>query len=157
MLFLIVIGSAVFMVANHVQQQETLIKGLNKKIEIEQESLRVLNAEWTYLNSPSRLALIATKHFGLQPVTAGQYISASAVPYRQELDKKLEQSQSEAEILAQIEPGTKTNQHTESQKNIIKNSQLSQIKSTPMQGVLPPQVGLNLPEITPVNTLQVVR
>jgi cell division protein FtsL len=60
-------GIGVFIMANHVQQAEKRIDHLQAKIETEKENLRVLHAEWTFLNSPERLEKVARQHFHMVP------------------------------------------------------------------------------------------
>jgi cell division protein FtsL len=158
MVALLAIGSAVFMVANHVQQSEKKIRRLNAKIEFEQEGLRVLNAEWTYLNNPNRLAKVAAKHFGLQPVNGGQYITVAAIPMRAELDAAAAQVADDAAMLAQIEPGTPQNEQPNDAAQATA-SNVNHIKSAPMQGVLPPAARLDFPDMapTPIHDVQVMR
>src|SRR5690606_14317133 len=58
----------------------------NQRIAHQEESLRVLGAEWTYLTNPERLEKIAAKHLNLVPMDGRQYIALTAVPMRAMLD-----------------------------------------------------------------------
>lgn len=64
MLVLVAIGMAVgvFVVTQSVQQREARVAELNHKLLAEQQTLRVLDAEWAYLTRPQRLeSLIVMK------------------------------------------------------------------------------------------------
>ncbi len=80
------LGAAVYNVADRAQQKEKRIARLDRKIAHEQEALRVLGAEWTYLTNPTRLEKIAVKHLNLEPMDGRQYIALGAVPLRATLD-----------------------------------------------------------------------
>lgn len=53
---------------------------LEQRIANEQEAIRVLRAEWSYLNQPERLQELASRYTGLQPLTAGQIGNFEDVP-----------------------------------------------------------------------------
>lgn len=64
LMVLVAIGMAVgvFTVTQHVQQREVRVAELNHKLLTEQQTMRVLDAEWAYLTRPQRLEeLIAMK------------------------------------------------------------------------------------------------
>lgn len=84
---LLCLGTAVFTIANHVQIKERGISHLDAKIAREQENMRVLQAEWTFLTSPDRLEKIAVAHFQVAPIDGRQYAALDAVPLRAALDE----------------------------------------------------------------------
>lgn len=53
---------------------------LEQRIANEQEAIRVLRAEWSYLNQPERLQELASRYTALQPLSAGQIGSFEDVP-----------------------------------------------------------------------------
>ena len=53
---------------------------LEQRIANEQEAIRVLRAEWSYLNQPERLQELASRYTELQPLNAGQIGSFEDVP-----------------------------------------------------------------------------
>ncbi len=57
------IGSAALLmnISQHVQQVERKIKIYNHEITQKEEDIRVLKAEWAYLNNPIRLETLASK------------------------------------------------------------------------------------------------
>jgi cell division protein FtsL len=48
----------------------------------EREAIKVLNAEWSHLNSPQRIEELARKHLTLQDIEKGQMIDLQDVPFR---------------------------------------------------------------------------
>ena len=73
----LVSGSLLFVVSQKVQSTERDINFLETKITREKESVRVLEAEWAYLNRPDRLEKLA----------ANAQLEPTAIP--QSLDRKI--------------------------------------------------------------------
>ncbi len=48
---------------------------LKSSIRAERDALAVLRAEWSHLNRPERIAKLARKHLGLQPMKANQILT----------------------------------------------------------------------------------
>lgn len=63
----IVSGTALFRVSQQVQTAENEKSRLAAAVSSEREAIRVLNAEWDYLNRPDRLEDLAVEHLGMQP------------------------------------------------------------------------------------------
>lgn len=86
--WLVLIGGAgafLFQTAYQVQGLEEELNSLNRQIVREQESIQILKAEWSYLNTPTRLEKLAREYLQLQPSEARQFIAkADAVPMRPE-------------------------------------------------------------------------
>jgi cell division protein FtsL len=67
-------GVAVFTVKSNVARLEEELLRVRKEIVHDQQAMHVLNAEWSYLNKPSRLAELAKRHLPLlQPIATVQY------------------------------------------------------------------------------------
>ena len=67
----------------------TRVKSAQKQLEDtkvliaqEQEAIRVLKAEWSYLNQPERLQTLARQHLPLTPTAAAQIVSMASLPVR---------------------------------------------------------------------------
>ncbi len=73
-------GAALMNISQHVQRAEREIKSYDRKIASSQESIRVLKAEWAYLNNPARLELLASQGLGLVPPRAMDIISDISSP-----------------------------------------------------------------------------
>lgn len=65
--FSLVVMSGVMLmdVSHRVQRAERDVRKVERHINREQENIRVLRAEWAYLNEPSRLERLATQGLGL--------------------------------------------------------------------------------------------
>lgn len=75
------LGALLFRTSQSVQGAEDRLAELNRDIRQEQESIRVLDAEWDYLNRPQRLEELANKYLKVAPPQSGQFIeNAGAVP-----------------------------------------------------------------------------
>jgi len=76
------LGAALFWVSQQVQMLEHEQRGYNEQIASEQEGMRVLNAEWDYLNRPDRIEALAAKYLDkMQPVIPDNLLrNANAVP-----------------------------------------------------------------------------
>ncbi len=58
----IALGASLFWISQQVQMLERETRILNEQIVSEQEGMRVLSAEWDYLNRPDRIEALATKY-----------------------------------------------------------------------------------------------
>lgn len=76
------LGAALFWVSQQVQMLEREQRGINEQIASEQEGMRVLNAEWDYLNRPDRIEALAAKYLDqMQPVVPDNLLrNANSVP-----------------------------------------------------------------------------
>lgn len=69
---LALLGVGLFQVKYAVQAKERELRTVNKQITADRQVLRVLEAEWSYLNDPVRLADLTRRHTDLAPVMANQ-------------------------------------------------------------------------------------
>jgi len=72
LVLVVVAGFTTFKVKYAVQDIEDELNRVRKQTIAEQQEIRVLTAEWTYLNQPERLAELNKRFLGLAPVTAKQ-------------------------------------------------------------------------------------
>ncbi|MBT4935077.1 MAG: hypothetical protein HOL66_12600 [Rhodospirillaceae bacterium] len=78
LLFLLLAGAlsvVLFSVKYQVQDLEQEMVDLNGSIIKERQSIHVLEAEWSHLNDPERLAILAERHLGMKPVTPAQMVN----------------------------------------------------------------------------------
>jgi cell division protein FtsL len=76
-------GFTTFKVKYAVQDIEDQLNRVRKQTIADQQEIRVLTAEWTYLNQPERLAEMNRRFLALAPVTARQLQSSIAdIPFR---------------------------------------------------------------------------
>jgi len=74
-------ASGLMRVSQSVQKVERDIAATDRAIEREQEKIRVLRAEWAYLNNPARLESLALDAFGLDKVDMSSVVSTpSSIP-----------------------------------------------------------------------------
>jgi cell division protein FtsL len=63
---------------------ERELQALRAEIAKEAEAIRVLKAEWSYLNQPERLQALARKHLALAPTNPNQIVVLASLPLRGE-------------------------------------------------------------------------
>lgn len=67
-------------VSHRVQLLDDALQGINRSIAAEQAAIRVLQAEWSYLDQPSRIEKLAARHLALSPVQGLKFVSLKDVP-----------------------------------------------------------------------------
>ena len=78
----ILIGCGLYQLKYEVQAKEERLARLNRQIQLEQEAIHVLNAEWAFLNRPDRIADLANRHLELTQVVPTQFGKVAAIPER---------------------------------------------------------------------------
>lgn len=73
----IVLCTTLFLTSERVQRVEKDYSALQDKIATEKDRLRVLRAEWTYLNRPDRLEKLAATYLNAPPPRATRLVSAT--------------------------------------------------------------------------------
>lgn len=71
-----------FRVSDEARQLEDELQAYNRAILAEQESVRVLKAEWAYLNDPARIQRLAERFLSAAPVEATQVVALGDLPPR---------------------------------------------------------------------------
>ena len=83
--------AAMFHITFEVEKLESRLHQVNREIVREQEAIHVLQAEWSYLNRPSRLETLSQELLpNLLPVAAVQFTTFARLPKRDENGKVLE-------------------------------------------------------------------
>ncbi|MDB5367692.1 MAG: hypothetical protein JWM77_3619, partial [Rhodospirillales bacterium] len=77
-----VAAGLVMHVSYRVQRTEQYLAKLEREIVREQDQIRVLDAEWSYLNDPARIEALARRHLMLAPMSAKKIVSLEAIPLR---------------------------------------------------------------------------
>ena len=81
---LALLGIGLFQVKYNVQSKERELREVRRQIEANYNAVHVLQAEWSYLNDPLRLADLTRRHTGLVPTTPGQIGDFASLPLRME-------------------------------------------------------------------------
>jgi hypothetical protein len=76
------LGIGLFQVKYNVQAKERELRDVRRQIEANLTSIHVLEAEWSYLNDPLRLADLARRHTDLVPTTPAQIGDVASLPAR---------------------------------------------------------------------------
>lgn len=77
---LALLGIGLFQVKYNVQSKERELRDVRRQIEANLSSIHVLEAEWSYLNDPLRLADLARRHTDLLPTTPNQIGDIATLP-----------------------------------------------------------------------------
>lgn len=75
-----------FTVKYQVQDMEDQLIGLNRSITDDRQAIHVLKAEWSYLNEPTRLKILAERYLGLTAIDSRQVGTASEMLPRISID-----------------------------------------------------------------------
>lgn len=59
-------GGMLFSVSQRVHKAENRLDSIKRRIEHEKEAIRILDAEWAYLNHPARLENLARRHLEME-------------------------------------------------------------------------------------------
>ncbi len=89
LLFLLLAGAfslVMFSVKYEVQDLEVELSQLNRSIIADRQAIHVLKAEWSHLNNPQRLRLLASRHLGLKPVETKRGGTISGLPKAPSVD-----------------------------------------------------------------------
>lgn len=65
-----------------VQRLDRQAQALERSIQHERRTIRVLDAEWTYLNQPQRIQDLATRFLHLQPLQTSQIGTIDEIPLK---------------------------------------------------------------------------
>ncbi len=69
-------GGTLMKISYEVDMKERELSRMETQIKEDSESIRVLKAEWAYLNQPQRLEKLTEKYLKLQPMQTSQMQSA---------------------------------------------------------------------------------
>jgi hypothetical protein len=72
-------ATMLYVTSQRVTDGQELLARMQKSMRQEEESERVLMAEWSYLNKSDRLEKLAQSHLGLQPLRARQFLKESQI------------------------------------------------------------------------------
>jgi hypothetical protein len=78
----IMVGVGMFLVKYKVQALEDELIAKQEQIVRDRGAIRVLEAEWTYLNDPNRLRRLSAQHLGFGPSVPQNVTTLGALPMR---------------------------------------------------------------------------
>lgn len=83
LLMLILAGAGLFNLKYMVESKERQLLALQHQVRDDRRAIRVLNAEWAYLNRPDNIQNLAVQYLGLKPVSPKQiYGEFEQIPWR---------------------------------------------------------------------------
>ena len=80
LLLTIIIGAGTYWVSHEVERLEKRYAGIQSEILAEQESIHVLQAEWSYLNNPERIERLSQEYLSLAQIDTLQMASIDDLP-----------------------------------------------------------------------------
>ncbi len=66
--------SGVFLVKERVQRLENRLHSVQQEIATGRTAIKMLDAEWSYLNRPDRIEAMIQDHLGMAPASSSQYV-----------------------------------------------------------------------------------
>ena len=99
---LVMAGIALFGLKHQVETKDRALKALYQQMTEDQQAIRVLNAEWAYLNSPDHLQDLSTRYLGLKALSSDHLVQkVTHLPWR--LSTRKMESPLVDQILPQLE------------------------------------------------------
>jgi hypothetical protein len=77
-------GIALFHTSQRVHDSGEKLAALSQDVAREEESIRVLQTEWSYLNQPARLEKLTKQYLKLVPMKGAQFTKANDIALRSE-------------------------------------------------------------------------
>lgn len=87
------VGVSLFLVKYKVQALENELIARQEQVVKDRGAIRVLQAEWTYLNDPERLRRLSAEYLNLGPATAKNVTDISSLPFRADVEAPAQVSQ----------------------------------------------------------------
>lgn len=90
-MMLVIVGAAfmLYRVKYEVQALQQQIVESERELAHEREALRVVSAEWAYLNRPERLRQLAAKYLSSGSLTVEQIAEIEAIPFPRQVEASL--------------------------------------------------------------------
>lgn len=76
------VAVALFLLKHKVQELEHQLVAKRAQIARDQGAIRVLEAEWTYLNNPERLRRQSEEYLGFHPPAPGNVATIASLPFK---------------------------------------------------------------------------
>ncbi len=89
-MMVIIMAGGLYQLKHAVEAKDQIVQQLHQNYLEDQRAIRVLKAEWAYLNSPIYLQELAGRHLRLRPTAPSQILrSPSVIPMRRGLSARL--------------------------------------------------------------------
>ena len=98
----VAVGAGLYMLKYKVQDLEHDLVAKQAQIQRDRSAIRVLQAEWTYLNDPNRLRRLSEEYLGFQAASPQNVTSLDALPMRDEKPAQVNASAEKPEVHAEI-------------------------------------------------------
>lgn len=86
----VVMAAGLYQLKHEVEAKDQIVQQLHQNYVEDQRAIRVLKAEWAYLNSPAHLQELAGRHLRLKPTSPSQVLrSPGAIPLRAGLSARI--------------------------------------------------------------------
>ena len=76
------LSMGVYAMKYEVERLDAQVTALTRTLARQEETLQVLEAEWSFLNRPDRLSELTARHLELKPVAVRQLGALEAIPLR---------------------------------------------------------------------------
>lgn len=84
-LLIVAAGVSLYQLKYNTQHLQQDVAQLRQQIAADNEAIKVLRAEWTYLSRPGRIEALGSRYLALKPVRAEQSIaSLDEIPFRED-------------------------------------------------------------------------
>jgi hypothetical protein len=90
------VGVSLFLLKYKVQALENELIARQEQVIRDRSAIRVLQAEWTYLNDPERLRRLSAEHLGFAAAAPRNITTISALPFRVGVDAPAQLSDPES-------------------------------------------------------------
>ena len=80
-LVVVVAAFLLYMVKYQVQALHTQVAGMERELQEEKAAMRVVAAEWGYLNRPERLKTLSSRYLSSSGTTVDQIAEIEAIPF----------------------------------------------------------------------------
>lgn len=99
---IVAVGAGLYMLKYKVQDLEHDLVAKQTQIQRDRSAIRVLQAEWTYLNDPNRLRRLSEEYLGFQAAAPQNVSNLDALPMRDEKPAQVNAAAEKSETHPQI-------------------------------------------------------
>lgn len=83
--FTVIAGAGLYLLKGMVEERREYLASLQNEYVADQKTIKILKAEWTYLNSPDYLRELTSRYLDLKPIASNEVaLAIDAIPYQME-------------------------------------------------------------------------